>query len=126
MTGSSTQGIKTVLHPVTDLAKAKAVYSAPKSRITLQVLDLGPAGGVASSLKPREEKATARAYAKVGLVNGRLTSEAYDRDSYSGSYGVVVAGRFAVRADGEHVVSGDLQNAVKAVDFERLEAMARG
>jgi predicted enzyme related to lactoylglutathione lyase len=28
MTDSSTQGIKTVLHPVTDLTKAKAVYVA--------------------------------------------------------------------------------------------------
>jgi predicted enzyme related to lactoylglutathione lyase len=28
MTGSSTEGIKTVLHPVSDLAKAKAVYIA--------------------------------------------------------------------------------------------------
>jgi len=28
MTGSATPGIKTVLHPVSDLAKAKAVYSA--------------------------------------------------------------------------------------------------
>ena len=28
MSGSSTQGIKTVLHPVTDLAAAKAVYTA--------------------------------------------------------------------------------------------------
>jgi predicted enzyme related to lactoylglutathione lyase len=28
MTGTSTQGIKTVLHPVSDLGKAKAVYSA--------------------------------------------------------------------------------------------------
>lgn len=28
MTGSSTQGITTVLHPVSDLTKAKAVYSA--------------------------------------------------------------------------------------------------
>ena len=28
MTGSSTQGIKTVLHPVSDLETAKAVYSA--------------------------------------------------------------------------------------------------
>ena len=28
MTDSSTQGIKTVLHPVADLAKAKAVYTA--------------------------------------------------------------------------------------------------
>ncbi|MFG2292723.1 VOC family protein [Streptomyces sp. NPDC048603] len=28
MTGSSNQGIKTVLHPVSDLAQAKAVYTA--------------------------------------------------------------------------------------------------
>jgi len=28
MSGSTTQGIKTVLHPVSDLAKAKAVYTA--------------------------------------------------------------------------------------------------
>jgi predicted enzyme related to lactoylglutathione lyase len=28
MTGSTTKGIKTVLHPVTDLAAAKAVYTA--------------------------------------------------------------------------------------------------
>ena len=28
MTGSSTQGVKTVLHPVSDLATAKAVYTA--------------------------------------------------------------------------------------------------
>ncbi len=28
MTGSSTQGIKSVLHPVSDLAAAKAVYAA--------------------------------------------------------------------------------------------------
>jgi len=28
MTGSSTQGIKTVLHPVSDLATAKAVHAA--------------------------------------------------------------------------------------------------
>lgn len=28
MTGSTTQGIKTVLHPVSDLSKAKAVYEA--------------------------------------------------------------------------------------------------
>src|SRR5689334_897713 len=28
MTGSSPQGIKTVLHPVSDLAKAKEVYTA--------------------------------------------------------------------------------------------------
>jgi predicted enzyme related to lactoylglutathione lyase len=28
MTGSSTQGVKTILHPVTDLSRAKAVYTS--------------------------------------------------------------------------------------------------
>jgi predicted enzyme related to lactoylglutathione lyase len=28
MTGSSTEGVKTILHPVSDLARAKAVYTA--------------------------------------------------------------------------------------------------
>jgi predicted enzyme related to lactoylglutathione lyase len=28
MTGSTTQGVKTILHPVSDIAKAKAVYAA--------------------------------------------------------------------------------------------------
>ncbi|HYK96285.1 MAG TPA: VOC family protein [Candidatus Dormibacteraeota bacterium] len=28
MTSTATQGVKTILHPVTDLAKAKAVYTA--------------------------------------------------------------------------------------------------
>jgi predicted enzyme related to lactoylglutathione lyase len=28
MTGTSTQGVKTILHPVSDLAKAKPVYAA--------------------------------------------------------------------------------------------------
>jgi predicted enzyme related to lactoylglutathione lyase len=28
MTGSNTEGVKTILHPVTDLAAAKAVYTA--------------------------------------------------------------------------------------------------
>jgi hypothetical protein len=35
MTGSSTQGITTALHPVSDLAAAKAVYAA--------LLSIGPA-----------------------------------------------------------------------------------
>lgn len=107
-------------------ARAKALYAAPKSGLTLEILDMGPTGGVAAGLGPTGNAENAAGYAKVGLVDGRLTSERYDRTTYSGSYGVVVAGRFAVRADGRHVVMGDLQNAVRAVDFERLEALARG
>src|SRR5215207_278083 len=40
MTGSSTQGIKTVLHPVSDLATAKAVVRRPARRTTADRLAL--------------------------------------------------------------------------------------
>src|SRR5436190_18676901 len=109
------------LGPVS-VARAKAVYVAPKSRITLQVLDMGGAGALTNGLKPQALQETERGYAKVGLVDGRLTSESYDREGHSGSYGVVVAGRFAIKADGEHVVVADLEKAVKSIDLSRLEA----
>ena len=47
MTGSSTQGIKTVLHPVSDLATAKAVYAA------LLASRRRPTGPTTSASRPR-------------------------------------------------------------------------
>ena len=65
MTSSSTQGIKTVLHPVTDLARAKAVYAAllgiePQSdssyyvgfEVEGQQIGLVPAGGPQDMTSP--------------------------------------------------------------------------
>jgi predicted enzyme related to lactoylglutathione lyase len=65
MTGSATQGIKTVLHPVTDLAKAKAVYTAllgvePQSdapyyvgyEVEGQQIGLVPSGGAQGMTSP--------------------------------------------------------------------------
>jgi len=124
-TRTSAQSSDQKLGPVR-IAKAKAVYLARKSRITLEVLDIGGASALTDNLKPNAQNDNAHGYAKLGLVDGRLTSEQYDRDAKTGSYGVVVAGRFAVKADGDHVVIGDLEKAVKSVDFERLEAMAKG
>src|SRR3974377_2486327 len=65
MTGSSTEGIKTVLHPVSDLARAKAVYTAllgiePQSDAPYYVgyeavgqqIGLVPAGGPQAMTSP--------------------------------------------------------------------------
>lgn len=125
LTRTSVQSSNQKLGPI-QVARTKAVYVGPKSRITLEVLDLGGAGSLTDNLKPRAESDNVHGYAKVSLVDGRLTSEQYDRDAHTGSYGVMVAGRFAVKADGDHVVIGDLEKAVKSIDFERLEAMAKG
>jgi predicted enzyme related to lactoylglutathione lyase len=65
MTGCSTQGIKTVLHPVSDLEKAKAVYTAllgvpPQNdasyyvgyEVAGQHIGLVPAGGPQAMTSP--------------------------------------------------------------------------
>src|SRR5260370_29026375 len=65
MTGSTTEGIKTVLHPVSDLAAAKAVYTAllgvpPMAdspyyvgfEAAGQQVGLGPSGGSQSMTSP--------------------------------------------------------------------------
>ena len=54
MTGSSAQGIKTVLHPVSDLATAKPVYAAVLGgggRLVATVTD--PDGNVLGLLQDR-------------------------------------------------------------------------
>ena len=65
MTGSSTEGIKTVLHPVSDLPRAKAVYAAllgiqPQADSSYYVgfdtagqhIGLVPSGGSQSTASP--------------------------------------------------------------------------
>jgi hypothetical protein len=51
MTGSSTQGIKTALHPVSDLATAKAVRDVGGGRLVAAVSD--PDGNVLGLLQDR-------------------------------------------------------------------------
>ena len=81
MTGSSTQGIKTVLHPVSDLEKAKAVYTAllgtPPSADSEyyvgydaegQHIGLVPAGGPGASASPVAYWHVADIEAKVAEV----------------------------------------------------------
>ena len=55
MTGSSTQGIKTVLHPVSDMAAAKAVYTALlgiEPQADGQHIGLVPGGGPQGMTSP--------------------------------------------------------------------------
>ena len=78
MTGSSTQGIKTVLHPVTDLDAAKAVYTALLGQppqhdapyyvgfdVEGQHIGLVPGGGPQGMTSPV-------AYWHVGDIEGKL------------------------------------------------------
>lgn len=109
------------------LATAKAVYRDNDGReIRLALSDAGGAAFVtafAAWALVEAEKETDDGYERTGKVNGRPTHERYSKSRESGEYGVLVAGRFVVTAEGERVDVKALKKAVASVDLGRLEAM---
>lgn len=109
-------------------AAAEAQYAKGDANLRLQVTDLGQAGalaGLAGAFKVKSSRDTATGYEKMGMVNGRMTQESYDRSSRSGEYSVLVGERFMVQASGDGVTMEELKAAVDAVGLGRLESAAK-
>jgi len=110
-------------------SNAEGRYSQGDSSIRLSVTDMAAAGAIATlggALKVQSSRETETGYEKMGVVNGRMTSETYDRTSRSGKYTVVVGERFAIEAEGDQVEMSQLKSAVNAIDAGRLERLAKG
>jgi hypothetical protein len=97
--------------------------------VTVTVTDMAAMGalaGMAGAMGVESSKETSTGYEKVGKVDGRFTTEEWDRSAKTGKYGVLVANRFMVQAEGSAASIDDLKAAVAAVGPDRLEALARG
>ncbi|WP_424682851.1 Yip1 family protein [Frateuria sp. YIM B11624] len=109
------------------VTEAHAEYGDGNGRnVTLEVTDMGTAKGLmamAGAMSPEEERSTDHGYEKTYTADGRLTHEAWDDQSKSGEYSVVVGQRFTVKAQGAAGSIDDLKQAVASVDLARLEAM---
>jgi hypothetical protein len=109
-------------------SKAQGVYRKGDARIELSVADLGEAGkiaGLADALNLKSSQETDGAYQKVGKVDGRFTEESYDSGSRHGEYSVLVGKRFMVKSEGNGASMDEIQSAAKAVDFGKLEQLAK-
>jgi hypothetical protein len=110
-------------------SNAHGVYAKGDQKITLEVTDMAAMGALAAlggAVNAQSDRETATGYEKMGAVNGRMTSEEFDRQSKTGKFSVVVANRFMVEANGEGVDMDALKAAVASVGFDRLEGLARG
>jgi hypothetical protein len=110
------------------VSEAEARYAKGAQKITLQVTDLGGAAGMAAmagAFNVQANKTTSTGYEKVGSVGGRMTTEEWDSASKNGKYGVMVASRFMVSADGQGASMDELKSAVSAVNLATLEGLAR-
>ena len=107
---------------------AEAVYTKGDSRLTLTITDLGAAGalaGMASAFNVKSSSEADGRYEKVGKVDGRMTTESFDRNTGHGEYGILVSDRFMIQAEGQGVTIGDLKAAVVMVQPSRLEQLAK-
>ncbi len=107
---------------------ATATYSKDAARITVTVTDLAAAGtfaGMASAMNVQSNRETSTGYEKTTTVGGRLTTEKWDRSSNSGEFGVLVANRFMVQAQGSGTTIDALKSAVASVGPDRLEGLAK-
>jgi hypothetical protein len=80
---------------------------------------------MAGAFNVQANKTTSTGYEKVGSVGGRMTTEEWDSASKNGKYGVMVASRFMVSADGQGASMDELKSAVSAVNLATLEGLAR-
>jgi hypothetical protein len=109
-------------------SQAEAEYTKGDQRFRLEVTDMGGAAGfaaLAGSFNVQSNKTTSTGYEKVGKVNGRMTTEEWDNSSKDGKYGVMVADRFMVQAEGTGASMNELKGAVSAVNFGALEKLAK-
>jgi hypothetical protein len=109
------------------VANATAQYSDSNGHnVTLEVTDTGGAKGLvamASAMAPEEEKQTDHGYEKTHTESGRLIHEAWNTQSKSGEFSVIVGQRFTVKATGTADGIDQLKQAVTRVDLAKLESM---
>jgi hypothetical protein len=109
-------------------AAAVGAYAKGDARMRLTVSDMGAAGalaGIAGAFNVQSSREASGQYEKVGKVDGRMTTESYDRTARHGEYSVLVGDRFMVQAEGDGMDMDVLKSAVSAIDKGRLEALAK-
>jgi hypothetical protein len=109
------------------ISEATAEYSGDNNQhITLEVTDTGGAKGfmaMAAAMAPEEEKETDHGYEKTYTADGNMVHEAWDTQSKSGEYSVVLGKRFTVKANGNVDSIDQLKQAVTSVDMSKLESL---
>jgi hypothetical protein len=109
-------------------SNAEAEYTRGDARMKLTITDLGAAGAfgaMANAFNVRSSKETADGYEKVGKVDGRMTTESFNKTSKHGEYSVLAGDRFMIQAEGDNVTMDELKAAVGAVDPRRVETLAK-
>lgn len=103
---------------------AQATYEAGANRFTLKIVDmsaLGALAGMGAALGVEQSREDADGYERTQTVDGQIRTESWNKNANTGKYGVIVANRFLVEADGSAANMDELKAAVATIDQEELE-----
>ncbi|HEY3694960.1 Yip1 family protein [Phenylobacterium sp.] len=109
-------------------SSAEGKYAKGDARLTLTITDMGAAGALgamANAFNVRSSSESNGRYEKVGKVDGRMTTESFDKTSRHGEYSVLAGDRFMIAAQGDNVSVDELKAAVAAVNPSRVEGLAK-
>ena len=107
---------------------ARATYGNGDQHFRLSVTDMGAVGALSAlggAFNVKSSKTTADGYERTQMVDGRMVSEKWRGSSKRGSYGVMVAERFMVEAQGTAPDIDTLKDAVTSIDYAGLESLAK-
>ena len=109
------------------MSNAAATYEDGENRFDLRVSDanaLGALGGIGMAMGMERSSEDADGYERVGPVNGHMQSEKWSNSGNRGHFGMMVADRFMIQAEGSVPSIDVLKQAVAAIDQSKLAELA--
>ncbi|MCC6826767.1 MAG: YIP1 family protein [Novosphingobium sp.] len=108
-------------------SSAQGTYTAGDKSFTLKIADmsaLGALSGLGAAMGVQQSREDANGYDRTTTVNGELQSEAWNKSSSSGKFGVTVKNRFLIEAEGSAASIDELKAAVAAINQGELANLA--
>lgn len=110
------------------VANASATYRNGDKSIELSITDtsaMGALAGMAGAFGVQATTENSDGFEKTRVVDGRMTVEKLSKSSGTATYGVMIANRVMLQAEGNGTSFDDVRAAVNAVGVPRVEALAQ-
>ncbi|WP_353722203.1 hypothetical protein [Dyadobacter sp. 676] len=110
------------------VSTAHAKYKGSEGSLDVEIVDTGGIAGVSTMALAAWsiadiDKETTTGYEKTTTIEGYKAFEKYDNESKSGEINVLVADRYVVNVEGDHVSVDQLKEALKTIDLGKLGDM---
>ena len=108
-------------------SQAEGTYTAGGNSFQLKIIDMSAMGalaGMGAAMGVEHSREDANGYERTGTADGQMQSEAWRKSDQHGKFGVVVANRFMIEAEGTAASIDELKAAVAAIDQGNLLSLA--